>query len=113
MKLTPTSEARYGCAAGVSIFLIGPRACKSDIPVEDPRTRVVSYETDNCVLANATNADNVPSNRVLEIVSIRVGTLDHAECMLNVTSAQEGFEKDIAHPMEMEWVLVEEFCIER
>lgn len=90
--------------------MIGPRAGKSDIPVEDPRTRIVSYESDNGILANTADANHIPSDRVLEIESITVGTLDHAKRMLNVTkSAREGFEKDVAHPMEMKRVLVEEF----
>jgi hypothetical protein len=78
--------------------------------VEDPRTRIISYESDNRVLTNTADADDVPSDRVIEIEGIIISTLDHAECMLNVSkSAREWFEKDGAHPMEMERVLDEVF----
>ena len=51
--------------------------------MEDPRPRIVGYESDDCELTDTTNADDISSNRVIEIEGIAVSTLDYAECMLN------------------------------
>ena len=53
-----------------------------DIPVKNPRPRIISYEPDNGELIQTPNADNVASDRVLEVESIAVSALNDAECML-------------------------------
>ena len=59
-----------------------PQKASKDLPVKNPRPRIVGHESDDCELAKTANADNVTSHRVLKIVGIAVSTLDHAERVL-------------------------------
>lgn len=57
-----------------------------DVPVKNPRARIVSPETDRDKIASSiSDIDRVPDHRILVVVGVSVSTPDYPELVLDRT----------------------------